>query len=265
MQKDDPDCFIHGVLDSNKLAKDDERELPFYLSEYKDGLQGGPGVAFGGPHADTAYNSAFIIRNVPLLNEIEISSYWTFTDIFEEGWLGGIPFYGGYGLQTSQGVKKPAYRAFELLNHAGDFQFDVKVSDSDKDYDYEGFDSTVSAFVTSKDQKGMEDVQFFFSNFGPMKDTIDDDNIWDPKTRTVKLNKLGDNLTKGNIARIDDDVTNAYDMWVTEFESPQYLSDEQLKKLNDASEVEVEKFEVDADGSFTFDIPAYGVVALQFE
>jgi hypothetical protein len=26
------------------------------------------------------------------------------------GWLSGLPFYGGYGLLTSQGVAKPAYR-----------------------------------------------------------------------------------------------------------------------------------------------------------
>ena len=41
------------------------------------------------------WRSAFEIRNAPLLNEIDISSYWTFSDIFEEGWLSGKPFYGG--------------------------------------------------------------------------------------------------------------------------------------------------------------------------
>tara|TARA_B110000971_G_C19877724_1_gene439213 strand:+ start:180 stop:455 length:276 start_codon:yes stop_codon:yes gene_type:complete len=51
---DDPDCFIHSVLESAAIAK--AENLPFFLSEYMDCLQGGPGVAFGGPHADTAYN-----------------------------------------------------------------------------------------------------------------------------------------------------------------------------------------------------------------
>jgi len=40
----------------------------------------------------------------------------TVSDVFEEGWLGGSPFYGGYGLLTVNGVAKPAYR-YALCNH----------------------------------------------------------------------------------------------------------------------------------------------------
>lgn len=45
----------------------------------------------------------------------------------EEGWLGGAPFYGGYGLLTVNGVAKPAYRAFQMLNTAGDQRLPVKI------------------------------------------------------------------------------------------------------------------------------------------
>eukprot|EP01045_Picozoa_sp_COSAG04_P012291 COSAG04_NODE_822_length_10053_cov_12.017681_3_plen_37_part_00 len=31
---------------------------------------------------------------------IDVFSWWTISDIFEEDWLGGTPFSGGFGLLT---------------------------------------------------------------------------------------------------------------------------------------------------------------------
>ena len=92
--------------------------IPFFLTEYKDGLQGGPGYGQGGSHADKAYAAAFAVRNIALLADKNVSlySWWTFSDVFEEGWLTGKPFNGVYGLKTVQGIAKPAWRAFEFLN-----------------------------------------------------------------------------------------------------------------------------------------------------
>jgi hypothetical protein len=38
---------------------------------------------------DTSYAAAFLIRNIPLLTGLDVLSYWTFSDIFEESWLAG--------------------------------------------------------------------------------------------------------------------------------------------------------------------------------
>ena len=46
-------------------------------------------------------------------------SYWTFSDIFTENYMPSLPFQGGFGLLTLEGVPKPAYRAFELLHRLG--------------------------------------------------------------------------------------------------------------------------------------------------
>ena len=75
-----------------------------------------------------AYAAAFIFHTIPQLTDLDAFSWWTISDVFEEGWLRGAPFYGGYGLLTSQGVAKPAYRAFELLNGAGDQRIPVAVT-----------------------------------------------------------------------------------------------------------------------------------------
>ena len=46
-------------------------------------------------------------------------SYWVFTDIFEEAGPPMAPFHGGFGLLTVQGIKKPAYFAYQFMNRLG--------------------------------------------------------------------------------------------------------------------------------------------------
>ncbi|MEV6848625.1 hypothetical protein [Actinoplanes sp. NPDC051411] len=47
-------------------------------------------------------------------------SYWTFTDVFEEGGAGLGPFHGGFGLVNEAGIAKPTYHAFTMLERLGD-------------------------------------------------------------------------------------------------------------------------------------------------
>src|SRR4051812_12685037 len=47
-------------------------------------------------------------------------SYWTFTDIFEESGPVPSPFHGGFGLINFQGLRKPAFYAYQFLNRLGD-------------------------------------------------------------------------------------------------------------------------------------------------
>ena len=47
-------------------------------------------------------------------------SYWTFTDVFEEGGAGDEAFHGGFGLVNLRGVVKPTFHAYRFLNALGD-------------------------------------------------------------------------------------------------------------------------------------------------
>ncbi|MEU6432531.1 beta-xylosidase [Microbispora sp. NPDC046973] len=47
-------------------------------------------------------------------------SYWTFTDVFEEGGAGIGPFHGGFGIVNEAGIHKPTFHAFTMLNRLGD-------------------------------------------------------------------------------------------------------------------------------------------------
>ena len=51
---------------------------------------------------------------------VNMMSYWTFSDVFEEQGVVKQPFYGGFGLIAEDGLPKPSFNAFKLLHQLGD-------------------------------------------------------------------------------------------------------------------------------------------------
>jgi xylan 1,4-beta-xylosidase len=47
-------------------------------------------------------------------------SFWTFSDVFEEGGPAPRPFIGQFGLRAEFGINKPSYYSFALLHQLGD-------------------------------------------------------------------------------------------------------------------------------------------------
>jgi len=50
---------------------------------------------------------------------VQMMSFWTFDDVFEETGVVQEPFHGGFGLIAAGGIKKPSYDAFALLHRLG--------------------------------------------------------------------------------------------------------------------------------------------------
>lgn len=50
---------------------------------------------------------------------VDMMSFWTFDDVFEEDGPKHEPFNGGFGLIAMGGIKKPSYSAFALLHKLG--------------------------------------------------------------------------------------------------------------------------------------------------
>jgi len=70
---------------------------------------------------DTVFAATYITR--AFLQSLELAdsiSYWTFTDVFEEGGGGIGPFHGGFGFVNEQGIHKPTFHAMAMLNRLGD-------------------------------------------------------------------------------------------------------------------------------------------------
>lgn len=69
---------------------------------------------------DSVPAATFIVKaNLDSIGLVDSLSYWTFTDIFEEGGAGQEPLHGGFGLLTQHGVQKPSYHAYRFLNALG--------------------------------------------------------------------------------------------------------------------------------------------------
>lgn len=70
---------------------------------------------------DTLFAATYIARAYLRCADLADSiCYWTFTDIFEEGGAGLGPFHGGFGLVNEQGIHKPTFHAFAMLERLGD-------------------------------------------------------------------------------------------------------------------------------------------------
>jgi xylan 1,4-beta-xylosidase len=50
---------------------------------------------------------------------VEMMSFWTFSDVFEEGGPKAQPFEGSFGLRAEYGINKPSFYAFGLLHKLG--------------------------------------------------------------------------------------------------------------------------------------------------
>jgi len=51
---------------------------------------------------------------------VTLMSFWTFSDVFEEGGPIARPFEGAFGLRAKGGINKPSYYGFALLHQLGD-------------------------------------------------------------------------------------------------------------------------------------------------
>lgn len=65
--------------------------------------------------------ATFIVHEIlASLGLVDSLAYWTFTDVFEENGAGDTIWHGGFGMINLQGIVKPAFHAYRMLNRLGD-------------------------------------------------------------------------------------------------------------------------------------------------
>jgi len=70
---------------------------------------------------DQYHQASYILDKIKRATPyVDSLSYWTFTDIFEEGGPRLTPFHGGFGLINYQGIHKPSFYAYQYLSRLGD-------------------------------------------------------------------------------------------------------------------------------------------------
>ncbi len=107
---------IHGEIKSSPMPN-----LPLFWTEWNvQGMQESRDTIFVGPAL------ANTVRECDGL--VNMMSFWTFSDVFEEGGPIPQPFVGMFGLRAKGGINKPSYYAYGLLHQLGD----ARIADASK-------------------------------------------------------------------------------------------------------------------------------------
>jgi xylan 1,4-beta-xylosidase len=98
---------VHNQIRSSAMPA-----LPLFITEWNmQGMMGARDTTFAGPAL------ANTVRQCD--GSVDLMSFWTFSDVFEEGGPIAKPFVGMFGLRAKGGINKPSYNGYELLHELG--------------------------------------------------------------------------------------------------------------------------------------------------
>lgn len=199
-----------------KRARKDAGDLPLFYTEWSISSN-----CVAAIH-DTTRASSFLVKTI-LDNQgiVDGSSYWTFSDIFEELFFFTDPFCGGFGLLTIDGIKKPAFWAFKLLSKLPDTRYNLPVTDDDVE---------ISAF---KGDDGSLYLMLCAQNFD------DTDNRFNVK---IDLKNLPD-FSRAQIERVNKEKTNPVAYW-EKAGKPASLSREAIEEIKRETEMKAESLDM---------------------
>ncbi|MEC0128907.1 GH39 family glycosyl hydrolase [Paenibacillus pabuli] len=209
---------------------------------------------------DTMFMAPFVIyQTMNTLGDVKAMAFWSFTDVFEESIVPASPFYGGFGLINRDGLKKPSYYAFELMQKLGD-ELLIKG---------EGYVGT---------RKSDGSMQFLFYHYVHV-DQLFTSGDWSElscstrydvfeekgdKTFELKLNKLAGPY-KCTSYQLDREHGSVFDEW-TRMGSPYSLTEEEIFYLNGRSGPVI-RTEIVRKECWSKEImlPPHGVMLLMFD
>ena len=109
------DKVHHQILDSAYP------HMPLIMSEYNASYANLPNVT------DTVFMGPWLANTIrECAGKIQVMSYWSFSDVFEEQGVVKTPFYGGFGLIAADRIDKPVFNAFAMLHRLGHTRLPVK-------------------------------------------------------------------------------------------------------------------------------------------
>jgi xylan 1,4-beta-xylosidase len=167
---------------------------------------------------------------------VDMMSYWTFSDVFEEQGVVKEPFYGGFGILGEGGIPKPAFAAFELLHHLGDERL---VLDSD------------NALVTRRKDGSLVVAVWNYAAPGVPGA---------PQEITFRFK--GMNVQHASISRVDGehgDVHSAYE----KMGSPHYPTPAQITALRQAAQLPAPEARDLRNQELTLTLPSYGLAVIE--
>ena len=219
---------VHEEIDHSTMPR-----VPLIWSEFNASYKNEPDVT------DSAYMGPWLGNTIRQCDGmVDMMSYWTFSDVFEEQGVVKTPFYGGFGLIAEDDIPKPAFNAFDVLHRLGDERIQL---DSD------------SAILTRA-----KDGSYVLAlwNYAPPEESGRPEN--------VKLNFKNAQLAKAVIWRVDSDHGDAYYLF-KQMGEPRYPTREQIKQLRAAGALAAPETAAVNNGELALDIPSHGLVVMELK
>jgi len=188
---------------------------------------------------DTSYSATAIAQNLHDCDgKVQIMSYWTFSDVFEENGPPREPFYGGFGLIAPGGIKKTGYYTFALLHKLGT----------------QRLANTAENVLVTRREDG--------TNVVAVWNVVPPDQAGAPIQ--VELTFAGAKAdAKLEISRIDAQHGNTLAAYAA-MGSPRYPTVEQAKELNKESALPAPEKASLKDGKLSLTLPVNGFALLEF-
>jgi xylan 1,4-beta-xylosidase len=217
---------VHEQITSSSMPN-----LPLIWSEFNASYFNEPAVT------DSAYMGPWLAEMIQKCDGlVDIMSYWTFSDVFEEQGVVKMPFYGGFGIIAEDGIPKPAFNAFRLLHQLGDQRLELN-SDS-------------ALLTRTKDGLLVLAVWNYASpeNAG--------------ESRTVTLKFKGIRFRHASISTVDPNHGDAHAAY-EKMGSPRYPTQEQIKQLKQSAELPAAERRDLKGGTLTLTLPSYGLALVE--
>lgn len=164
---------------------------------------------------ENANEAAFIAKTMAEVSQLgDFFAYWCLSDIYDQVGYGKETFHGNYGLLNLQGLRKPAYHAFQLLSRLGTQTLHIVPS------------ATLTPLTNALATQSSDKISILIYDYDPIpqimpaKAALDVEVTLPPGTQPSQL----------TVYRIDSDENNIIAAW-KHMGSPDYLSREQVALL----------------------------------
>jgi xylan 1,4-beta-xylosidase len=200
------------------------------------------------PTHDSYHQAAYILQKLKQVgNTAQSMSYWVFTDIFEEPGPRFEAFHGGFGLMNIQGIKKPAYFAYQFLNELAPNELKNADQRSLATVDDKGNVRLLLWDYTNTLPEKINNQQYFVKDLPPKN----------KGTAQVLLRGLKHGQYTLSLSQVGYKRNDAFTGYIG-MGSPKQLSREQvstLKSMATGKPSEQRKVAVGKDGVFKLDLP----------
>ena len=168
---------------------------------------------------------------------VDMMSYWTFSDVFEENGPVREPFYGGFGLIAAGGIRKPSYNAFALLHQLGKTRLS---------------NASAQTLVTRR-----EDGHVVVA----MWNLVDPDRKGSPRALEIQFSDVKKNA-RVRIQQLDEKHGNVLASYAA-LGKPRYPTPTQIAEMNRAGALPPPETTTLHDGAISKEIPVNGLLLLE--